>query len=213
MQALPFVQCAIVHTPAASRSWFAARCAASTQLVPQCAGDLGERVIGAFDSLFGGGADAVLLTDSDTPNLPVHYLADAARALHEGHEMVLGPALDGGYYLVGLRRPRPDVFAGVPWSTDAALERTLGNARALGLEPFLLPPWYDVDAPMDLERLAHDIAHGRGRACPRTEAGLRSLGWLPPKQMHHAPARNVARAARDSGNDSMSDANDASEAD
>lgn len=179
VQALSEVQTAIVYTPEASRSWFAARARALDVLVAQEEGELGERVIAAYDSLFARGASGVVLTDSDSPNLPTGCLRDAVRALRAGSELVVGPALDGGFYLLGLAHACPGLFDGVPWSTSGTLDRTLGNARRLGIEPHLLSPWYDVDEPRDLQMLADDIAQKRGGACPRTEAELRRLGWLP----------------------------------
>lgn len=179
IRALPTVQGAIVYTPAERREWFATQAGPNTRLHAQGDGDLGARVIAAFDTLFDAGASAVVLTDSDSPNLPTERLLEAVSALRAGSELVLGPALDGGYYLVGLAHKRPALFDGVPWSTGAAFARTLRNARQLGMQPCILPPWYDIDEPDDLAALAADITRGRGGACPRTEAGLRSLGWLP----------------------------------
>ena len=175
--ALTDVRSAIVYTPERSRSWFEAR-APECELVAQHKGELGARVIAAYDALFARGASAVVLTDSDSPSLPARYLADAADALRSGSELVVGPAADGGFFLLGLRQPRPELFEGVPWSTSAALSRMLANARGLGLAPRLLSPWYDVDEPQDLEQLASDVAHGRGEACPHTEAALRALGLI-----------------------------------
>ena len=97
------------------------------------------------------------------------------------HDVVFGPSLDGGYYLVGTTRPRSGIFTGVPWSTPQVLARTLDRVEAAGITPAMLPPWYDVDTPDDLRFLR---THLRGlgmvdpaRApCPRTRGVLDRLG-------------------------------------
>ena len=124
-------------------------------LVPQRGRDLGERLAGVADALLEG-HDGVLLVDSDTPNLPTEYLDEAVRAVREA-DVVLGPAWDGGYYLIGLREPCPALFEGIAWSTPHVLSATVSIARARGLSVHFLPSWYDVDEPADLRRLSRDL--------------------------------------------------------
>ena len=83
----------------------------------------------------------------------------AARAL-EAHDVVIGPAYDGGYYLIGLRRPRPDLFAGIDWSTERVLAQTVDRVHKAGLSAFYLPFWYDVDTANNLKRLQRDARPG-----------------------------------------------------
>jgi glycosyltransferase A (GT-A) superfamily protein (DUF2064 family) len=89
-------------------------------------------------------------------------------------DAVFGPAEDGGYYLVGLRRSVPAVFQGITWSTPVVLAQTLRAAAAAGLRVHLLPPWYDVDTGTDLGRLARDLEDNGSVAC-HTWAFLQGL--------------------------------------
>jgi rSAM/selenodomain-associated transferase 1 len=115
----------------------------------------GDRLRHAFAQAFGRGARRPVLIGSDSPTLPGHLLSQAARLLDD-FDVVLGPALDGGYYAIGLRQPQPGIFDGIEWSTPRVLAQTLERCRHLGLEVFCLPYWYDVDTAEDLERLRAD---------------------------------------------------------
>ncbi len=119
---------------------------------PQARGDLGERLTDAFNWAFGKGAGRVVVIGTDCLDLRGNLLQEAFEALMQ-NDAVLGPALDGGYYLIGLSRPLPEVFEGIPWSTEkvsrAALER-LGRCKATCK---LLPPLRDLDTPEDLDAL------------------------------------------------------------
>ena len=116
---------------------------------------MGVRLYGAFEEAFSRAARRPVLIGSDSPTLPGHLLTVAARAL-EAHDVVIGPARDGGYYLIGLRKPRPDLFAGIDWSTDRVLSQTIDRARTAGLSVFYLPYWYDVDTADNLHLLERD---------------------------------------------------------
>ncbi|MPZ16750.1 MAG: DUF2064 domain-containing protein [Luteitalea sp.] len=142
------------------------------QVLAQRGGDLGRRLSGAFEDLFRLGARSVILVGSDLPNLPVRFLAAAAKALEQRRDrVVLGPAADGGYYLVGLRVPHPELFSSIDWGTSHVLGQTLSLARQHGVDAHLLEPWYDVDEWKDLERLR---AEG-DRAAPLTHVWLDSF--------------------------------------
>ena len=91
-----------------------------------------------------------LCIGSDCPGLTPDLLHDAARKLGES-EIVIGPASDGGYWLVGFREPSPWLFEGIPWSTDAVLEQTLSACSVRGIEPAMLPMLDDIDEPADLD--------------------------------------------------------------
>ena len=133
--------------------------------VPQPQAGLGERLDQLFGWAFDQGMERVLALGSDSPSLPATCI-DEALALLAQREVVIGPSTDGGYYLIGLRQPAPELFAGIAWSTGQVLVQTLERLgdRSLGL----LPPWYDVDTAQDagllkvhLEALARA---GSGRA-------------------------------------------------
>ncbi len=123
---------------------------------PQSGFDLGERLSSAFDEAFRRGARNPVLVGSDSPTLPGHLLAMASRALTT-HDVVLGPARDGGYYALGLRQPQPAIFKDITWSTSQVLEQTLARCREQNLRVFFLPTWYDVDTAADLAVANRDL--------------------------------------------------------
>ncbi|MEK6607565.1 MAG: TIGR04282 family arsenosugar biosynthesis glycosyltransferase [Myxococcota bacterium] len=161
---LPGVEPFVAFTPAESVAEVQALVGDRARLVPQRGENLGERLANVAASLLEAGHRGVLLVDCDTPTLPPAFLAEAARALEEV-DVVLGPAWDGGYYLIGLRAPRPELFEGIAWSTATVLAETVRRARALGLTLHFLPSWFDVDVPADLDRLARSLRHAP-RALP-----------------------------------------------
>ncbi|MCC7263547.1 MAG: TIGR04282 family arsenosugar biosynthesis glycosyltransferase [Candidatus Latescibacteria bacterium] len=114
--------------------------------VPQPQTDLGGRLVQLFAWAFDQGMERVLALGSDSPSLPAGRLDEALELLAE-REVVIGPSTDGGYYLIGLRQPAPELFAGLDWSTGRVLAQTLERLgeRSLGL----LPIGYDVDTPQD----------------------------------------------------------------
>lgn len=123
-------------------------------LRPQASGDLGRRMHSAFEWLFERGAPRGLLAGSDIPGLDRDMLALALDHL-EDRKLVLGPAGDGGYYLIGMHRSVPahgrsHLFSSIPWGTQEVLARTLAAAKRAGLPFKLLPPLEDLDRPADL---------------------------------------------------------------
>lgn len=124
----------------------------SVKLIDQVGDDLGARMQQAFATLFGKGYQRVFLVGTDVPSLPLDHYKQAL-ALLDAHDVVLGPALDGGYYLLGLKQPRPELFADIAWSTDHVLAVTQEKAAGLGLKVALLPSWRDVDTIDDLRAL------------------------------------------------------------
>lgn len=168
-------------------------------LCAQTGAELGERMGAAITAELLAGARSVVLIGTDSPTLPVGYLQRAAAFLDESAEVVLGPAADGGYYLIGARQPIPTVFAaGLVWGTAQVLPATLRRLRRLadaGIRVALLPFFYDVDTPYDLQLLAchlrlADRPDGADRDCvaglhtltavqaPASSAVLTELGWL-----------------------------------
>jgi rSAM/selenodomain-associated transferase 1 len=121
------------------------------RLLPQSSGDLGARMAHAFAGAFTRGAARVAVIGSDAPAVSRARVREALDGLG-GQDVVLGPARDGGYYLIALDRPRPELFQAVPWSTAAVLAATRERAAALGLRLGLLPLEGDVDTLEDLRR-------------------------------------------------------------
>jgi uncharacterized protein len=175
LSAVPGIARVVAFTPPEARTQMAALAPAGFRLVAQEGDDLTGRLTGLFDRLLAEGHPAAVALDSDSPTLPMAYVADATRALAAGEaDVVVGPSDDGGYYLIGVRTPRPGLFTGVPWSTSDVLAETLARARGLGLRVRLLPAWFDVDTEADLHRLRDELtATGAGPA--RTAAFVRGI--------------------------------------
>ncbi|MFP4474374.1 MAG: TIGR04282 family arsenosugar biosynthesis glycosyltransferase [Desulfatibacillaceae bacterium] len=142
---------------------------------PQHGADLGDRMRSAFEEAFDEGYTRVILVGSDLPDLPSETFNGAAIALG-GHEAVLGPAGDGGYYLVGFDVDGfcPEVFDGPEWGTNRVFEHTAAILAEYGRSVYFLRKWYDVDEPGDLARLVARVVAKKSRA-PRTLERLRSL--------------------------------------
>ncbi|MCX5916117.1 MAG: TIGR04283 family arsenosugar biosynthesis glycosyltransferase [Deltaproteobacteria bacterium] len=116
---------------------------------PQPGGDLGDRMHEAFHQAFQEGVEKVVIVGTDCPGLNEDLCQKAFEEL-DRNEVVLGPAKDGGYYLIALRRPTEELFRGIPWGTGEVLAKTLETARRLGLRVSLLKTLDDVDRPEDL---------------------------------------------------------------
>ena len=127
------------------------------KLIDQVGEDLGARMQHAFETMFEKGYHRVCIVGTDVPSLPLDHYKQAL-ALLETNDLVLGPALDGGYYLIGLTRAAPDLFTRIPWSTDRVLALTQERATTLGLNTALLPQWRDVDTIEDLHALIESSA-------------------------------------------------------
>jgi rSAM/selenodomain-associated transferase 1 len=156
----------IAYTPAESRPFFA-EMAPDFLLLPQAGNGLSARLTCIFRELLEMGYDGVIATDSDSPTLPTENLQGAVdRLTLNSADMVLGPSDDGGYYLVGLRRLPAALFDGMQWSTPLVYDETLRRAAELGARVASLPGWYDVDTPVEFERLRAEL-HELGAAAPR----------------------------------------------
>jgi uncharacterized protein len=119
------------------------------RLWPQPPGDLGQRMAAAFAHGFGLGARRVAIIGTDVPWVSRTTVVDALSAL-DRHQVAIGPARDGGYYLLALREPQPALFEGIAWSTSLVLSGTVARAEALGLRVGLLEPLTDLDTIDDL---------------------------------------------------------------
>jgi rSAM/selenodomain-associated transferase 1 len=171
----------LAFAPADARRAVAVLASHSWQLAPQADTDLGGRMAAAADRRFRAGAERVVIIGTDAPTLPDEHLRQAFDLLR-ATDVVLGPSTDGGYYLVGLSGPRPDVFHEVDWSTGRVLRQTVDRIQAANLRLGLLPPWYDVDTPDELEFLRAHLAASRLAGhpldLPDTTAVL--AGRIPP---------------------------------
>ncbi len=125
------------------------------ELKAQVSGDLGVKMHAALEAGLTH-ADSAILIGSDCPSITPAYLRSAAAALAADNDVVLGPAEDGGYGLLGIAGEAPQLFTDIPWGTDLVMKATLGRLRDHGLRWHALAPIWDVDRPDDLARLARD---------------------------------------------------------
>jgi hypothetical protein len=128
-------------------------------LLLQAGDDLGHVLIGATRALLSAGHDCALLVNGDSPTLPPRLLTQAIDVLRKpGDRMVLGPASDGGYYLIGLKHPHPQLFERIVWGTDTVAHATRERAAEIGLATTLLDEWYDIDDVQTLRWLQEELA-------------------------------------------------------
>jgi len=139
--------------------------------------DLGARLADAFEALLVSPDDRAVVIGADCPSLDAATV-DQAFAELARHDLVLGPTRDGGYYLIGLRRPVPALFEGIAWSTPAVLGGTLERADRAALETVLLAMRDDLDTFEDLQRAVAGVRRG-ARVGTATLTALRALGALP----------------------------------
>ena len=133
------------------------RLAPDFELIPQEGDDLGERLDRALTSYLSRGYQHAVIMDSDSPTLPADYLSQAFKVLSDGADVVLGPCDDGGYYLIGIKRPAPRLLREVHMSTPTVAAETIVLAKDEGLNLISLPSWYDVDDAASLSRLRQEI--------------------------------------------------------
>jgi rSAM/selenodomain-associated transferase 1 len=119
----------------------------------QSSGDLGQRMRAAFQYLYSEGFEKVIILGTDCPGLTALDLKNAFLTL-DSCDLVFGPALDGGYYLLGSRQFHPDLFADIPWSTDKVLELTLEKVDQLGLNHELMKVLSDIDTFEDWKKFS-----------------------------------------------------------
>ena len=150
-----------VYTPIGSERNLRAMLPPEFRLLAQSDGDLGARLLNATRDLLAAGHSGAILVNSDSPTLPASILADAVRALRDDDVAVLGPALDGGYTLIGLTNPHAHLFADIPWSTPQVYRLTLERAREIALPVTSVAQWYDVDDEYTLRLLQAELAGER----------------------------------------------------
>jgi len=167
-----------VYTPIGTESTYDDILPADFSLLLQQGVGFGERLFLAAEDLFRCGFDSVCLIDSDSPSVPAKNFVKAIELLKtHGDRIVLGPCDDGGYYLIGLKKPHRELFEQIDWSTERVLDQTMRRAREFGLEVKLLPAGYDVDDAMSLRRLCNEVLRDNVRAdiAPHTRKFVREL--------------------------------------
>ena len=168
---VPDVQPVIVYTPANAEAYFT-DLAPDFEYFPQKGPDLGARLDNALTYYLSRGFQCVAAINSDAPSMPLAYLTQAFERLREEADVVLGPADDGGYYLIGLKRPAPRLLREVRMSTPHVTVDTLALAVEDELRVALLPNWYDVDDAESLMRLKAALATAPPDIARHTQAFL-----------------------------------------
>jgi rSAM/selenodomain-associated transferase 1 len=167
----PFVFC----TPDGSGEEVLALADRPVPVVPQGEGNLGDRMKRAFRHLLESrGYAAAILVGTDAPLLTVEHLAEAAHLLRTREGTVLGPADDGGYYLIGMTSPHDALFDGMRWGTDSVLLDTMAAADGLGAPACLIRGAFDIDTIDDIRRLERDLTEESADIAPHTRRWLES---------------------------------------
>ncbi len=138
-------------------------------------GDVGAAMYSAIGCAFDHRATQVALIGGDLPSLPPAHIEHAFTRLDDGADVVLGPAEDGGYYLIATTAPHPALFTGISWSTHAVYAQTITKIVAGDLALATLPAWYDIDGVADLRRCARDLAMHPGHPATATRAFLATI--------------------------------------
>jgi rSAM/selenodomain-associated transferase 1 len=147
-----------VYTPVGAESAYTDVLPADFSLLPQRGDEFGERLYFAVEDLFKCGFESVCLIDSDSPTVPAENFANAVELLSTIEDrVVLGPSDDGGYYLIGMKKPHRHLFEQIDWSTERVLNQTMQRATEIGIEVKLLPTGYDVDDDASLRRLCNEL--------------------------------------------------------
>lgn len=147
----------IAFAPADARGWFETAAHGRFDLAAQADGDLGQRLRSFFEGQLAQEAEAVVVVGTDSPTLPIAFIEQAFAQL-DAADLVLGPAGDGGYYLIGCRRRLPPVFDGIAWSSASVLGETVRRLVDPSWRLALLPPWYDIDTLADWQMLCGHVA-------------------------------------------------------
>jgi hypothetical protein len=194
------IDLAIAITPPESKSYFRRISPPGTQLLPVVCKDIGNCLSQSLAQALGRGYQKVCALNADGPSLPPGVLKMAFGAL-DGHDLVIGPGVDGGYYLIGLTRIYPRLFIGIDWSTPAVMDQTHTIIENLGLTVSILPTWYDIDTVDELLRLVEELKTLPSDRLPHTrrvlddpeiQAAIKgSSGGEPwdPGQHREAPGR------------------------
>jgi rSAM/selenodomain-associated transferase 1 len=189
----------VAYAPAGAESLFDGILAPGTRLlladgsppVPDGVEKFGRCLLHALQALLALGHDSAIVLNADSPTLPTRCLLDAHHILSEpGDRAVLGAAEDGGYYLLGVKKPHAALLKNIDWSTDRVAGQTRARARSADLPLFELETWYDVDDPQAFARLVRELSGpglppGGAYAAPHTASRLAEMGffettaWMP----------------------------------
>jgi len=151
MTAADNCDCALAYSPADARAVFEARCSSRFLLFPQADGDLGYRMHAIFRQKFADGFGAVIIIGTDIPDLTESVVAEGfSQLVSEDTDLVLGPARDGGYYLIGMKRPHHSLFKNMAWGTTKVLQTTTDIARKEGIRTSFLDTLQDIDTIQDV---------------------------------------------------------------
>ncbi len=149
-------QIIIAYTPIEKRDVLLKILPMQKTFIEQKGTTLGDRMFHAFQFAFSQNADTVVMIGTDSPTFPPDFIERAFKNLKKT-DAVLGKTEDGGFYLIGLRTLRKEIFENVEWSSPNTFRQTVRNIKKIGLKLSLLPTWFDVDFPEDLERLRKDL--------------------------------------------------------
>jgi len=164
------------YHPPGSEPFFKDLLPKAFKLLPPKEPTIGRSLFHATRDLLAAGYGSVCLVNADSPTLPTDVLVRAVRALQEpGDRVVLGPAADGGYYLIGMKQFHGRLFEEIDWSTERVYRQTVERAGEIGLRVTALVEWYDVDDEASLSRLAHELI------CCSGAVGYRNGGYAAPR--------------------------------
>jgi rSAM/selenodomain-associated transferase 1 len=154
--------CYAAYSPAGSEALFRDLLPSRVRLLPPRSVGLANSLPDAIEDLIAHGHEGACLVNADSPTLPTSLLVEAITTLRApGNRVVLGPATDGGYYLIGLKHPHRHLFRNIDWSTERVYRQTAERAASIGLELVTLPAWYDVDDAASLNWLCRELFVGR----------------------------------------------------
>ena len=146
-----------VYTPLGTETALRTLLPPGFRLLPQCEGDFGVRLMTATRDLLRTHAGAIMV-NADSPTLPASILSAAVSATRRGNAVVLSPALDGGYTLIGVSHMHPRLYEDIPWSTAAVFQKTVERAAGIDLPVVTVPGWYDVDDAASLAVLQSELS-------------------------------------------------------
>jgi rSAM/selenodomain-associated transferase 1 len=179
-----------LYTPVGSEESLRALLPGDFRLEPQVEGGLGARLRAALTDFLNAGHTAAILINSDSPTLPATILRQAVDAVREKRGLVLSPAFDGGYTLIGVSEIHDELFEDIPWSTADVYRVTVERAREIGQPVFNVPAWYDIDDAQSLNILRDEFA---GRPTPFDAKGIK--GAVAPFTREFLMRRLVEPAA------------------
>ena len=184
LSAISAARCVIAYTPPKGLSALRTLIGADPVYIRQQGATLGERLIAAARWACDQGYAKFLFVGSDSPTLPTQYVEHALDLL-ESRDVVIGPSVDGGYYLIGFSKQGallsiPTIFEKITWSTDVVFRQTLGKIQGINVRLGLLPPWYDVDTPAGLQLLRDHLLgmNLAGESSPAPQTYSKLTEWL-----------------------------------